>query len=235
MCIRDSFLTDHPRYIAYAAFMQALVEKHAKAIEDDADRRRDRERKTRLNEAVANVTEVFNAFNEHEKRLMLQTTERVRLKGHQDDANGVDAAHTVLDIARKGGERPRTDTTRAEQPRDVEMIPVMYGAGRLRFRGQSFQVRVEPRGEGAPECVIVREESLVIVNEQHPSYEDAERNGWTEGVVFRAVATRFACEESHTAQEAYELLDKMTRFAAQHAKRKRSGIILDDGDLAAAV
>jgi hypothetical protein len=42
-------------------------------------------------------------------------------------------------------------------------------------------------------------------------------------VVFRAVATRFACDESKTAEEAYQLLDQMTRFAAQHWMRKRGG------------
>ena len=110
-----------------------------------------------------------------------------------------------------------------------------YGTGRLRFRGQSFEVRVEGRGEAAPECVILREESLVIVNDEHPSFEEAERSAWTEGLVFRAVATRFACEESHTAEEAYDLLDKMTRFAARRAKRKRTGVPLDEADLAPAV
>jgi len=58
--------------------------------------------------------------------------------------------------------------------------------------------------------------------------DEAERNRWTEGIVFRAVATKFACEESHTAGEAYELLDNMTRFAAQHGKRRRGGARLDD-------
>ena len=68
---REGFLIDHPRYAAYAAFMRGLVEKHARVIEDDNDRRRDQERKAKLSEAVANVTEVFNAFNEQERRLML--------------------------------------------------------------------------------------------------------------------------------------------------------------------
>lgn len=231
---REGFLTNHPRYQAYAEFMQALIEKHAKAIEDDHDRRNDEDRRTRLNEAVAKAAEVFNAFNEHERRLM-QAAPQTRLKGERDEASGVDAIHAVVEIEDKGGERPRTDVVNPSAPTNLEIIPVVYGSGRLRFRGQSFEVAVLPRGEAAPECEILRDQSLVIVNEQHPSYEEAERNRWTEGVVFRAVATKFACEESNTAEEAYELLDKMTRFAAQHAKRKRGGVMLDDVELVPAV
>lgn len=231
---REGFLTGHPRYEAYAEFMQSLIEEHAKALENDADQRRDLERRTRLNEAVAKAAEVFNAFNDHERRMM-QTAPETTLAGRRDEANGVDVVHPVVDIEGKGGERPLTDGTDTRLPAKVETIPVVYGPGRLRFRGQSFQVRVEPRGEASPECEIVREESLVIVNEDHPAYDEAERNRWTEGIVFRAVATKFACEESNTAEEAYELLDKMTRFAAQHARRKRGGAMLDDVELAPAV
>jgi hypothetical protein len=224
---REGFLTDHPRYVAYAAFMRALIEKHAKELEDDADQRRDLEKRTRLNEAVAHAAEVFNAFNDHERRMM-QTAPETKVTGRRDETNGIDAAHPVVEIETKGGERPRTGEGDPRPPANVETIPVIYGPGRLRFRGQSFQVKVLPRGEASPECVIVREESLVIVNEDHPAYDEAERNRWTDGIVFRAVATKFACEESHTAEEAYELLDKMTRFAAQHGKRKLGGAKLDD-------
>lgn len=228
---REGFLTNHTRYAAYAEFMQALIDKHAKEIEDAADRRRDDERRAKLNEAVAKAAEVFNAFNDHERRMM-QTTPETRLKGARDD-NGVAVAHPVVDIEDKGGERPPTGSE-PQHPHEVTTIPVMFGTGRLRFRGQSFQVMVLPRGTEAPECEIDREQSLVIVNEQHPSYEEAERNRWTEAVVFRAVATRFACDESSTAEEAYELLDSMTRFAAKHARRKRGGALVDD-ELAPAV
>jgi hypothetical protein len=96
----------------------------------------------------------------------------------------------------------------------------MFGEGRLRFRTQVFEVRVEPRGVDAAECEIHREQGLLIVNMDHPSYEEAERGGWTEGIVLRAVATRLACENSSTAEEAYALLDEILRFAANHAKRK---------------
>jgi hypothetical protein len=61
------------------------------------------------------------------------------------------------------------------------------------------------------------------VNEDHPSYEEAVRNRWTEAIVLRAVATRFACDESSTAAEAYELLDDILRFAARRAKRRHAG------------
>jgi hypothetical protein len=230
---REGFLLNHPRYQAYAEFMTALIERHAKAIEDAHDQRNDRDRRNRLNEAVAKAAEVFNAFNEHERRLM-QTAPETPLHGRQDALDGVDAVHTVVDIERKDTTRPRSPDPDPRQPNSVETIPVVYGSGRLRFRGQSFEITVLPRGTDSPECEIVRDQSLVIVNEQHPSYEEAERNKWTEAIVFRAVATKFACDESRTADEAYQLLDKMTRFAAQRAKRKRGGRAVDDEDIALA-
>lgn len=230
---REGFLTNHPRYAAFADHMRALIEKHAKEIEDAADQRRDEERRAKLNEAVANAAEVFNAFNEHERRMM-RTAPETRVTGARDPG-GTEVARPIVSIEDQGGERPWGDDRVSRPARDVETIPVVFGAGRLRFRGQSFQVMVLPRGEAAPECEIVRDQSLVIVNEQHPSYEEAERNRWTEAVVFRAVATRFACDESKTADEAYALLDEMTRFAARHARRKRGGSTVDDEVLAPAV
>lgn len=229
---REGFLTSHPRYIAYAEFMQSVIEKHAKTIEDDADRRRDEERRAKLNQAVSQAAAVFNAFNEHERRLMQSSIER-QTRGRVDE-DGTMVVRPVVEII-PTNDRPRTDDPRHAIPRQVEAIPVLYGSGPLRFRGQTYHVQILPRGEAAPECEIVRDESLIIVNEEHPSYAEAERNRWTEGVVFRAVATRFACEESTTAEEAYELLDKMTRFAAQHNARRRGKEAIADEVLAPAV
>jgi hypothetical protein len=104
--------------------------------------------------------------------------------------------------------------------RQANLIPVMFGSGRLRFRSQIFDVRIEPLGVGASECEIYRDRGLLIVNSDHPSYDKAERGGWTEGVVLRAVATRLACDHSSTADEAYSLLDEILRFAAGRAARK---------------
>ena len=83
-----------------------------------------------------------------------------------------------------------------------------------------FAVEVRPLGPGAPECVVYRDESLLAVNADHPSYEEAERAGWSEAVVLRAVATRLACDHSSTADEAYGLLDEVLRFAAAFARRR---------------
>ena len=228
---REGFITDHPRYEAYAEFMRGLVEKHAKTIEEEADRRRDEERRAKLNEAVAKAAEIFNAFNEQELRFM-QSAAQKETRGRRD-TSGTEVVRPLVDIT-PTGERPRTDDPRPQDPRQVEAFPIVYGSGRLRFRGQTFHVEVLPRGEAAPECEIVRSESLVIVNEDHPSYAEGERSRWTEAIVFRAVATKFACEESTTAEEAYELLDRMTRFAAQHNARMRAKGLVGEEALARA-
>src|SRR5439155_3674003 len=124
-----------------------------------------------------------------------------------------------------------------EPPRQLEPIQVVTGTGKLRLKNQVFDVKVWPLGEAAPECEIRRDEALVIVNESHPTYEEALRNRWTDVVVLRAVATRFACDTTATSAEAYETLDDILRFAANRAKRRRAGTIDDEpeGDLAPAV
>jgi hypothetical protein len=221
---REGFLTNHPRYVAYATFMTDEINRIAKGIEDDAERRRDDDRRAKLTEAVAHVTEVFNAYNEHMRRLLQATTAKASLRGTLDEANGQLLPHAVVEAEDQGGTRPRT-TEESPPPRADEAIPVVLGSGRLRFRNQTFQVVIAPRGEAAPECEIQRDHGRVIVNEQHPSYEEAVRNRWTEAVVLRAVATKFVCEESPTAAEAYEMLDEILRFAAKRSKRRRAGQI----------
>ena len=95
-----------------------------------------------------------------------------------------------------------------------------------------FAVEVRPLGPGAAECVVYRDESLLAVNADHPSYEEAERAGWSEAILLRAVATRLACDHSSTADEAYALLDEVLRFAAGFARRRVGAA---PGDLARAM
>ena len=66
------------------------------------------------------------------------------------------------------------------------------------------------------------------MNESHPSYEEALRNRWTEVVVLRAVAARFAADVATTSAESYEVMDDILRFAANRSKRRRTGTIEDE-------
>jgi hypothetical protein len=225
---REGFTLNHPRYVAFAKFMTAEIYRVAKQIEDDADRRHDDERREKLSEAVRNTTDVLNAWNREQSR-RLQLASNAAVRAHRSDI-GTEVAHPVVEAERQGGTRVPGPEHEPEPPRTSEATAVVLGTGRLRIRNQTFDVRVEPLGEGAPECEIRRDQALVIVNESHPSYEEALRNRWTEIVVLRAVAARFAADVSATAAESYEVLDDILRFAAIRAKRKRAGTVDDEPD-----
>jgi hypothetical protein len=221
---REGFLTTHPRYEALAAFMRAKLEAIAKELEDRADAERDARRRAKLSDAVRHATDVLNAFTERERRLF-QVGRGAKVVGRLEDGSDILVPRSAIE---REGEPSEGAGSRGEPgpgsepqpPREPNLIPVMFGEGRLRFRSQVFEVRIEPRGVDAAECEIYREQGLLIVNMDHPSYEEAERGDWTEGIVLRAVATRLACENSSTADEAYALLDGILRFAATHPKRK---------------
>jgi hypothetical protein len=105
--------------------------------------------------------------------------------------------------------------------RDPTLVAVSFGPGRIRFRSRILGVEVAHLGPDSPECEIRRTESLLLVNEDHPAYEEAERGGWVDGIVLRSVATRLACDHASTADEAYALLDEIVRFAAAHESRRQ--------------
>jgi Histidine kinase-, DNA gyrase B-, and HSP90-like ATPase len=226
---REGFVVSHPRYEAYATFMTAKLEAIARELEDRADAERDARKRAKLSEAVARATEVLNAFTERERRLF-SAGGGPRQRGAADPRSDLLVTRVNLE-PETPAEAPGRERHEAERKphdpapiRDATLIPVAFGAGRLRFRSQVFAVEVRPLGPGAPECVIYRDDSLLAVNSDHPSYEEAERAGWSEAVVLRAVATRLACDHSSTADEAYALLDEVLRFAAGHDRRKRTSV-----------
>lgn len=223
---REGFTVNHPRFEAFAKYMTAQLFQIAKQIEDENDKRNTEDRREKINEAVRNTTDVLNAWNMDNARRM-QMNQAAKMKARRD-VNGKEVAHPVVDAEDHDGERPRGPDHEPEPPRNIEVIPVVLGTGRLRLKNQTFDVRVEPLGEAAPECEIRRDQAVVIVNESHPTYEEAMRNKWTDVVVLRAVATRFACDEAATAAEAYEIVDDIVRFAAVRAKRRRAGTMEDE-------
>ena len=221
---REGFLTSHPRYEALAAFMRARLEAVAKELEDRADAERDARRRAKLSDAVRHATDVLNAFTERERRLF-QVGRGAKVEGRLEEGSDLLVPKSAIEREGEpaegaGGRGEPTPGTEPQPPREANLIPVIFGEGRLRFRSQIFEVRIEPLGVAAAECEIYRDRGLLVVNQDHPSYDEAERAGWGEGIVLRAVATRLACDHSSTADEAYALLDEILRFAAGQAKRK---------------
>lgn len=226
---REGFLTSHPRYGAYAAYMTSLIESIARELEDQADAESDARKRRKLGEAVARATDILNAFTERERRLF-QSGGGPRNKGSLSPGSDILVTKASLerepapadDVVPAPPESEEPDEPREREPHplhEAKLIPVVFNAGRLRFRSQVFAVEVGHLGPDAPECEIRRQEGLLLVNQDHPTYEEAQRGGWVDGIVLRAVATRLACDQSSTADEAYELLDEIMRFAALHIRR----------------
>jgi Histidine kinase-, DNA gyrase B-, and HSP90-like ATPase len=231
---REGFVTSHPRYEAYARVMTARLEAIARELEDRADADREARKRAKLSDAVRRATDTINAFTEHERRLF-QTGGGPRQRGTRDAASELLVPQAPSRESRPepppapeplAPDAPVAERAHRSAPpvHDATLIPVAFGPGRLRFRSQVFAVEVRPLGPGAAECVIYREAGLLVVNADHPSYEEAERGGWGEAVVLRAVATRLACDHSSTADEAYALLDEILRFATARARRKSDGV-----------
>jgi hypothetical protein len=226
---REGFTINHPKYVAFARYMTEQLYRVAKQIEDDNDHRHEEERREKLTEAVRNTTDVLNAWNRDHLRRM-QLTALSKVNAHRDEVNGEEVSHPVVNAEDQGGTRPNGPEHPPVPPKDRVPVNVVLGTGRLRIKSQVFDVRVEPLGEDAPECEFRRDQGAVIVNSSHPSYEEALRNRWTDVVVLRAVAARFACDESATSAEAYELLDDILKFAARRSKRRRAGTIDEEDE-----
>jgi len=104
----------------------------------------------------------------------------------------------------------------------MKELKAILGSGRLRFRNQTYQIKLHPLGIDWPECDIRPQESLILINFDHPAYEQGVREDCAEIVVFRAIAARFARNESESSEEMYEELDKMIRFHAERMKRRKT-------------
>jgi hypothetical protein len=108
------------------------------------------------------------------------------------------------------------------EPKIMKEIRAIFGSGRLRFRNQTYKIKLHPLGQDFAECDVRPEESLVLVNLDHPAYEQGVEENCIEITVFRAIAARFAQDNSETPDEMYEKLDSMIRFHARRTNRRKN-------------
>ncbi len=104
----------------------------------------------------------------------------------------------------------------------MKEINTILGSGRLRFKNQSFDIKTRALGVDYFEFTVIPTESLIIINLDHPTYDQGIREKCIEIVVFRAIAAHLACDESESPQEMYETLDQLLRFQADRMKRRRA-------------
>lgn len=214
---REGFVETHPKYVAYSNYMSKLITDICRDEEKKHQAEEEAEKKARVDEAIRQVAEDFNAYDELLKRKARQESQ---VRGREEE-NGRKAMRPDLEIETKrrlGRHRDQPTIS----PELMQEIKAILGSGRLRFKNQNYDIKTRALGVDWPECDIRPQESLVLVNLDHPAYEQSIREDCTEIVVFRAIAACFARDESDSPEEMYDQLDKMVRFHAERMKKRKT-------------
>jgi hypothetical protein len=214
---REGFVETHPKYVAYADYMKKLLTDICREEEKKHQEKEEANKKAKVDEAIRQVTEDFNAYDELLKRKARQDAQ---IKGREDE-NGRKMMHPDLQIETKRRLRRHRDHPPIP-PKIMREIKAILGSGRPRFRNQTYDIKTRPLGIDWPECDIRPQESLILVNLDHPAYEQGIREDCTEIVVFRAIAACFARDESDSPEEMYDQLDRMVRFHAERMNKRKT-------------
>jgi hypothetical protein len=215
---REGFIETHPKYIAYSNYMSKVLTDICREEEKKHQAEVEAEKKTKVDEAIKQVAEDFNAYDELLKR---KTRQDSLIRGKEDE-KGQKVMRPDLKIETKrrlGRHGPEHPPIPSKLMREIKAI---FGSGRLRFRNQTYEIKLHPLGADWPECDIRPQESLILINFDHPAYDQGIREDCTEIVVFRAIAARFARDESDSPEEMYDQLDEMIRFHAERMKKRRA-------------
>ena len=214
---REGFLETHPKYMAYTAFMKKFLTDICKEEERKHEEKVEAEKKAKVDKAIKQIAEDFNAYDDLLKRKSRQDSQT---KGREDE-NGKKVMHPDLQIETKR-QLGRHKEHQPISPTLMEEINAIINSGRLRFRNQTYDIKTKPLGADWAECDIRPLESLILINLYHPAYEQSIREDCTEIVVFRAIAARFARDESESPEEMYDQLDELIRFHADRMKKRKN-------------
>lgn len=213
---REGFVETHPKYIAYNRYMTELLTSICKEEEKKREIKADEEKKVRIDEAIKQVAEDFNAYDELLKRKARQDNQ---IGGFEAD-DGKTALRADLDIESS----QNLGRHRDHEPEEpiLQEVKALLGPGKIRFKNQFYDIRTAALGMDYFECDIRIKESLIIINIDHPSYEQGIKQNCIEIVAFRAIAARFALIDSQSPDELYKELDQLIRFQANRMTRRKN-------------
>ncbi len=214
---REGFIESHPKYEAYFEYMTKRLTEICKEEEKKHQVKAEAEKKEKVDEAIGKVAKDLNAYDEFLKRRSQQES---KVHGHEENVGKTLMRPNLnIETKRQLGRHREHDPI---PPQIMKEINAILGSGRLRFKNQSFDIKTRALGVDYFECNVVPTESLILINLDHPTYDQGIRERCIEVVVFRAIAARLACDESESPQEMYEELDQMLRFQADRMKRRRA-------------
>jgi len=188
-----------------------------RAEEKKRQAKKEAEKRAKVDEAITRVAEDLNAYGEFTKRQLRQ--QDAPGTGRDDKGGRVMRPDLHIDTKRRLKRHRDHVPIPPNLMKEIEAIPA---SGRLRLGNQSYEIKRHPLGEEYPECDIRREQSVIYINLDHPAYEQGVEEDSVEITVFRAIATRFAEDESDSAEEMYEKLDALVRFHAMRTKHRRT-------------
>ena len=212
---RERFVETHPKYIVYAEYMTTVLSKICRDLEKEYDDRREAEKRAKVDDAIKQVGEDLSAFD---KLRNPPVGAGAQVTGARSENGDLYSRPTVSVVGREP--QGRSGPKRRIPPDTWESIQATLESGRLRFGNVPYVIKQQNLGEEFEECEVRREQHLILVNTDHPSYEMAVREKCVEIVVFRAVAGKLAAEESRSAAEMCERLDEMVRFHASRVKTR---------------
>jgi hypothetical protein len=215
---REGFVETHPKYIAYSNYMSKVLTDICREEEKKHQTEVAAEKKAKVDEAIKQVAEDFNAYDELLKRKARQDSV---IRGKEDE-KGRKVMRPDLKIETKrrlGRHGPDHPPIPSKLMKELKAI---LGSGRLRFKNQTYEIKPKAMGPLFPECLIRPQESLILINLDHPAYEQGIIQECTEIVVFRAIAARFARDDSESSEEMYDKLDEMIRFQAERMKKRQT-------------
>lgn len=214
---REGFVETHPKYEAYSTYMNALLNEICKEEEKKHQAKEEAEKKAQVDQAIKQVAKDLNAYDDILKR---KSREDNKISGRKDK-NGKKVLRPNLNIETKKRLNRHKDT-HSIPPKLMKELKAILGSGRLKFKNQTYEIKLHSLGEHWHECDIRPQESLILINYDHPSYEQGILMNCTEIIVFRAIAARFAHDESDSPEEMYEKLDDMVRFHAERMKDRKT-------------
>jgi len=213
---REGFIETHPKFLAYSNYITKLLTDICREEEKKRQAKKDAEKKAKVDDAIKQVAQDLNAYDELIKRI---TKQESIIKGKGDN-NGTLTMRPDLQIETKIRLRRHREHMPIP-PEAMKEVKATLGSGHLRFGNQFYEIKQLPRGLDFPECDIRPRESLILVNLDHPAYEQGIDENCVEITVFRAISARFAADMSESPEEMYEQLDRMIRFHAERTKGRK--------------
>ena len=171
---REGFVETHPKYVAYANYMKRILTDICREEERRHQAKEEAEKKAKVDEAMRQVTEDFNAYDELLKRKVRQESP---IRG-REDKDGQNVMRPNLQIETK----ERLERHREHPPippKLMKEITAILGSGRLRFKNQTYHIKTH-RNWDRPICQRYRKSSKVKPMQElfnkYISYLELERN-----------------------------------------------------------